>query len=101
MDVPCICCLHCSVCWGTGAMARHGAHTEGRKPSAVGPREEKVYDDSLTVRSAPPSGGSIEYWSAIISGLTYAPTVMGVERHPGEPSVVRAGPLLPAEVKTV
>ena len=48
-----------------------------------------------------PSGASIEYWSAIICGDTYAPTVMGAVRHPGAPSDDSAGPSLPADVNTV
>eukprot|EP00966_Prymnesium_polylepis_P012459 286397-Prymnesium_polylepis.1 len=41
MDVPWYCALPWSVWRGTGAMAPPGAQRLGRRPSGVGPREEK------------------------------------------------------------
>mmetsp|Transcript_12972 Transcript_12972/g.36483 ORF Transcript_12972/g.36483 Transcript_12972/m.36483 type:complete len:273 (-) Transcript_12972:619-1437(-) len=93
MLVPFISCRRCSVQLGTGATAPPGAlSTTPRSPSRVGPREDQVYccpSLSTSLRECP---------AAARSGETYAPTEMMAEVvPPGAPTVLRAGPLLPAE----
>ncbi len=61
-----------------------------RAPSSAGPRDDQVKC---------PSGSScrIEYCALIMCGDTYAPTpIMCENAPPGAPTVLSAGPLLPA-----
>ena len=89
--MPFIIILPCSVQLETGAMAPPGAvKSTPRLPSKVGPRDDHVYWIAGIVSRS-------EYCASIIVGETYAPIPKSAEVvPPGDPTVDRAGPLLPA-----
>ena len=91
IEVPFIIMLPCSVQLDTGAIAPPGAlKSTPRLPSNVGPRDDQVYWMAGMVSRS-------EYCASIMVGETYAPMPKIAEVvPPGEPTVERAGPLLPA-----
>ena len=92
IEVPFISWRLFSVQVGTGAIAPPGAETEtSSAPSAVGPLDDHVYCMSSSLARK-------EYCGPIMLDDAKAPTAIVQPEVPGAPPVVKAGPLLPAEV---
>ena len=96
MDVPFISCDDDSIHVGIDVMAPPGAvmHTPSA-PSDAGPRDDHV---KLVPCSGSAAARRSEYSAAAISLVTCAPTpISALHVPPGEPTVFRAGPALPAD----